>query len=627
MGKYSTYQQVEQRKSKVESNQKMPRRRRSQLNPPKQQKTSRCLGEIHNNTPQHVLSPAPETFPAQEKCSSKRQKVENLRSTTLLHRSNTKPVTTAHNFAPSPLPNHRLPPPDQDNTSVWEVVMAKAKANQAAQTASTNPKTYCSSASRGTDRCADMLYNIGIDLPGPEEPPKFWDSTGPRAFPGFQSQETISAYVAQFNLDEAREFAAFFEKWLTRINANEADIRQYLAENLFPERKFREFLHTAQWTANDKLDQNALQRILEQSHQIQNHDPAELHHNILSFPIVRLSPSDRIQGLLGDKNTPQSMPAEIDLRGRCDIVFGLTEECMKQNIRETELRVPLYYRSSGIFGIFLRVELKRLQGDHRTAVHQFAIAAYLELFRRARMALPYGRCALDLSDSSHNLRHYGYVICRQHVSIWEMKVERYREAKGTEESYSDKNFLRFPCRRLRELSLFKAEDVQEFCQWHAAILAWGLHVYATQYLCDLDLSFQCDSLTRSYTDTVGPGALDVDKFLGLDPEGNIMIREYLHVLERNVHQQYKVWSLIIELFYMLLTSSYQSAIITPLSTTVPQSLNTRSRRSSSIPRTRNAEKEPALSNRVNKRGKKGKGSTLPRRLSQRLAKQKVQTGA
>ena len=135
---------------------------------------------------------------------------------------------------------------------------------------------------------------------------------------------------------------------------------------------------------------------------------------------------------------------------------------MSNALRKGTADIPCYHRPSGICSIFLLVELKRTMDDQKAAEHQFAIAAYQTLLNRARMARSDRTSLLDSGDSSGHLRHYGYVICRQAVHIWEMSVERYQEERSSDETFFDNRFLRFPCKKLRELDLLDAEDVQDF---------------------------------------------------------------------------------------------------------------------------------------------------------------------
>ena len=480
---------------------------------------------ISNNTQQAILPASKKSkawqrlkstiSPAQEKGGGKRGRVDTSRLSTLLDYSpslagksllhnGTEPVTTAHDFASYCLPDPRLPPTNQDNTQLWAAVMAKTKQDLPTSHANVNAPH----GERGTVDYGHMLFKIGIDLQDLWEKPQFTATTDPCTYPGFETQEKVSNYVVDFDSEKARAFATGFKKWLDRLAPNETVLSHCLAEKLFPEPPFK---CTAGVTSTDRPGENALLRNFEQAHHFEHLNTAELQQDIYSFPIVRSSPGEREKGLSALESTPQTVPAEKDLRGRCDIVFGLTDQCMDEEISGAEIDIPCYHRASNICSVFLRAELKKSTDDYPAAVHQFAIAAYLTLLHRVRMARPDEKSVLDSRDSSGRLRHYGYVICRHMVHIWEMSVERCQKAMS-----SDNMFLRFPCKRLRALNLFNAKHVQEFSKWHARILAWGLHVYSTQYLSDVKVSLSCESITISYKKAVGPKACDHNEFVHMD---------------------------------------------------------------------------------------------------------------
>lgn len=81
---------------------------------------------------------------------------------------------------------------------------------------------------------------------------------------------------------------------------------------------------------------------------------------------------------------------------------------MDEGISRAEIDIPCYHRASNICSVFLQAELKKSTDDYPAAVHQFAIAAYLTLLHRVRMARPDEKSVLDSRDSSGPLRHYGY---------------------------------------------------------------------------------------------------------------------------------------------------------------------------------------------------------------------------
>ena len=68
----------------------------------------------------------------------------------------------------------------------------------------------------------DMLFKIGIELPGPSDNPQFMETTDPRTYPGFETQLKVSKYVVEFDPDQARDVAICFKDWLDhRLDADD----------------------------------------------------------------------------------------------------------------------------------------------------------------------------------------------------------------------------------------------------------------------------------------------------------------------------------------------------------------------------------------------------------------------
>ena len=80
--------------------------------------------------------------------------------------------------------------------------------------------------------------------------------------------------------------------------------------------------------------------------------------------------------------TPNLLPAETDLRGRCDMAFRMDERYL-DFLSEGSVGAPVHCHDpvSGIYSIFARAELKKYDDSSsvEAARHQWAVAAYPEL--------------------------------------------------------------------------------------------------------------------------------------------------------------------------------------------------------------------------------------------------------
>lgn len=176
------------------------------------------------------------------------------------------------------------------------------------------------------------------------------------------------------------------------------------------------------------------------------------------------------------------------MRGRCDMVFGLSEMCLSDAEDSAAAQMPCHDPSAGIMCIWLRVEFKKNDDEpsRRAARHQWAVGAYISLQARLRLApIDSSTSYLQGHLSTDDIRHYGYVICGTKVEIWEMKVltNGVTKAANRRQTIYDvgKTFFTFPACRITDCSLDKQFGVEKFCRWHSEIMYWGVEIYGRQY--------------------------------------------------------------------------------------------------------------------------------------------------
>ena len=257
------------------------------------------------------------------------------------------------------------------------------------------------------------------------------------------------------------------------------------------------------------FDQRTIKRASEHRGPFQAYDISDLREGLADIRFIRLSPQERLDGRSA-ANTPTVLPAEKDLRGRYDMVFGIHNSCLPLALIDEDF--PCHDRLGGIFSIWLRIEFKRDEDADliNTARHQWAVGAFLELQSRVRMIRDgQGKSYLLESSDMAEFRQYGYVVCGAYVEVWEMCViySRLKQAKHRRETYLYEQCFQFPAKVLAKLRLDRPEGVTGFCDWHAKIMTWGFEIYSRQYLNtvrDLQKSkIAIEDWTLSYEEAIG----------------------------------------------------------------------------------------------------------------------------
>lgn len=409
------------------------------------------------------------------------------------------------------LPDPCQPPADQDNTSIWEAVMAGKKRGRKPK--AKQPSTVAPSAgSRGTSGFELFLTKLlGKEL---AYCPKY-SCDGPDSHFSLGHQHpSVEKYVVLYDDEDATAFADAMHVF-PESKPNESQLCNFITMRIFfaPPRLEPQILERHEMT----FDQKAIVQKTEHNSSFHDYSISELRTGLADIRFVRLSPKERLEGL-SSADTPNLLPAPTDLRGRCDMAIGINHMCLHYKVRNVGSYLPCYDPSTGVCCIWLRAEFKKADNENcvKAATHQWAVGAYLELQSRVRLARgdssgPY----LSESDPSSikQLRHYGYIICGARVDIWEMCVEHSREysdsmqdGKRRETGYYESCFV-FPAQKLVTLSLDKAQDVAEFCQWHAKIMDWGFNEYSRQYLADVHhlqgLGLPPAKWALSYEDAIG----------------------------------------------------------------------------------------------------------------------------
>jgi hypothetical protein len=166
---------------------------------------------------------------------------------------------------------------------------------------------------------------------------------------------------------------------------------------------------------------------------------------------------------------------ESELKNRADLsIMAYTNAISRTVRRELSADKPGIHHTFSSCAPFLSCEFKPEASNfvQRLAEHQIAIASYVCLVDQQRIPrhTPY--------HGDPTIRHFAYTICGSMVSIWETRVELEKQTRRTVKTY--------PVSRLRRLDIAESMDLQEFLDWHRAIVTWGLREYVPAYAADLE---------------------------------------------------------------------------------------------------------------------------------------------
>ncbi|KAM0793892.1 hypothetical protein BDR22DRAFT_74563 [Usnea florida] len=395
-------------------------------------------------------------------------------------RDNNKISTTPRTSTLSTLPDPYLPPPDCDNSSLWQEIMAK-------------------NGAKGTAGYGKLLEMVtGREL---QTIPKYYGKGPSQYFSGILDNITpVEKFVVTFDEPAAKEFARQLQHWYTPrwrgCTRSKTDLSIWLSQYLFTEKWQVVPEHPKCMT----FDQGAIKRRTECS-------------------------EDRLLGsIIAD--LPYPLPAATDLQGRCGAVYGLDSACLPRRsvIPKT---LSCYDSAAGLSCIWLRVEYEIGELDHSKTVarHQWAIGAYLELLDRVRLNRPKKNGYLRDAGALSNIRQYGYVVCGRDVEVWVMKVKIHKDSPNQPDR---RDRFVFPSRLITTFDLTYHKDVVLFSQWHQSIMTWGLNKYAQDYVDTLEALYSAEIKPKDwllgYADALGQELPQVvrDKFnetaTSIDPD-------------------------------------------------------------------------------------------------------------
>lgn len=422
-------------------------------------------------------------------------------------------------------PDPCKPPADQDNTSIWKAVMSgrtkahsKESKSEAAKSNPTEPKAKVaptvanSVGARGSSGFKKFLIKLlGKELDENSE----LTHEGPDShFGPEQEHPPVTKYVKIYSGKEAAKFANIIQHFILPAKHSESELGDFFNRYIFTSTLDDEPLVLP--VQKMGFDQKALKQKTEYTSRFQNYSILELRRGVADIRHIRLSPEERYEGR-STMTTPNLLPAETDLRGRCDMAFGMDERCLDfLSEGNVGTPVPCHDPAAGVCAIFGRAELKKSDDSSsvEAARHQWAVGAYQELLSRVRLVNGKNDNSYrPVSCSTHDLRHYGYIICAAHVEIWEMRVTSSRSTQTDittrRDTFYGENHLSFPAVRLASLQLCAPKAVEQFCQWHAKIMNWGFNVYSRQYVNNIeDLRRSrrpVQDWTLSYEEAVGKG--------------------------------------------------------------------------------------------------------------------------
>ncbi len=429
-------------------------------------------------------------------------------STQVLDADETKSTATVCPSAFFLPPDPYEPPPDKDNTSVWEAVMStQQKATKSeAEVASTVAK---SSGARGSAGYEIFLDKLGVTL---DYHAKYTSAAdGPNQhFKNHQGTSPVTRYATTYSGDKATKRAAHM-LYYTSTKHSEADLCDYYKENIFPSGPELDFQPPLPGKSMP-LDENAIVRRAEYNSSFHGWDISELRRGAAEIQHIRVSQKQRSEGH-STADTPNRLPAPTDLRGRCDVAFGVDEKCLEFLAQgDNRISVSCYDSSAGVASIWGRAEFKNKRDAAlvRAATHQWAAGAFLELQARVRLARskdsgPY----LKEETSPKEIRHFGYIICGAEVDVWEMCVtcKKLAPKGGRRETFYQTHYFLFPAKKLASLNLTQPRGLELFCEWHTRIMTWGLNVYSRQYVDNINELYRSrlspEHWTLSYEEAIG----------------------------------------------------------------------------------------------------------------------------
>lgn len=433
----------------------------------------------------------------------RKSKVRKLNTAKPLSIQERVPITS---FYP-PLPKPGAAPPDQNLDELWHVVHNMKEI-----------PSFVPTSTRGSVTYGELLYQLGIDLNTQPSLPRTAD---PSNYEYLQSYNQDHSKLNRINfvgeIAESDRIADELHGVYTDNSPNESSLQSLITQFLFP---LRVGLHKT-YNFRRASENIMMLMVSEAPSSFTDYNLAELVQGVTIFPFIRMTCKE-----IWTRDRPKSakttafydssfIPSSSDLRTRADIAIGIRDDALPPALRIISTIIPGYDAKRRICAQWLHIEFKKDNTSDlmKTAVHQWAIEAYVILLGRVRINREGG-----YNDSSvlTNVRHYGYIIGGLTLELWEMSVETNRKpsskektlrrGKGRSSIFLD-NYFTFPATRLSCFDLRISEDVSRFLRWHMAISDWGVNCYARNFVTDLmNLGHNdtpVDEYLLSYEDAVG----------------------------------------------------------------------------------------------------------------------------
>jgi hypothetical protein len=178
----------------------------------------------------------------------------------------------------------------------------------------------------------------------------------------------------------------------------------------------------------------------------------------------------------GSKKERTPQPDESDLRSRSDLTFMAYMNAVGELLRASCKDFPGVHNEFNALAPFLSIEFKvsNQPVKVREAIHQIAISSFVNLVERQRLPRPPEFPYIK----DENIRHYAYTICGSEVTVWRTTLQM-------EEKYR-RSYTTYQVQRLQVLDLARKSHLAVFLQWHRHIMTWGLAVYVTECVQDLE---------------------------------------------------------------------------------------------------------------------------------------------
>jgi hypothetical protein len=173
-----------------------------------------------------------------------------------------------------------------------------------------------------------------------------------------------------------------------------------------------------------------------------------------------------------------AQPYESELRYRSDLTIMAYNNAISQRLRRECWNYPGVHNSYKAVAPFLSVEFKSSPADKREAIHQVVISSFVSLVERQRLRRLRSNPVPYTEDA--DLKHYAYTVCGTEVTVWVTTLE-VANIRTRSRSYTT-----YKTRQLRVLNLRIGVELEEFLEWHRRIVTWGLGVYVSSYVRDME---------------------------------------------------------------------------------------------------------------------------------------------